>query len=83
MSYIGELYMGTGTPQKVRVNFDTGSANPWILSKEGAKLLDPDFKNNTYDKSVSPTFQEPALKDQHHVTISFGSGEINGYFVTD
>ena len=37
LSYIGELYLGSPSPQKVRAIFDTGSANPWILSKEAAK----------------------------------------------
>ena len=77
------MYIGTGTPQKLRVIFDTGSANPWILSTEGAKTLDPNFENYTFDKTKSPTFEEPALEDQQHVTIGFGSGEIEGYFVTD
>ena len=36
LSYVGELYMGTPVPQKIRAIFDTGSANPWILSKEAA-----------------------------------------------
>ena len=31
--YIGEFYLGTGSPQKIRAMFDTGSANSWILSK--------------------------------------------------
>ena len=34
LAYIGKLYIGTSDPpQMVRVNFDTGSANPWIVAK--------------------------------------------------
>ena len=33
-AYIGEFFLGSGSPQQVRVLFDTGSANSWILSKE-------------------------------------------------
>ena len=32
--YVGEFYIGSGSPQKIRAMFDTGSANSWILSKE-------------------------------------------------
>ena len=81
LSYIGELYIGSGdTPQKVRAIFDTGSANPWILSSLGNK--DPAF-NNSFDPTLSPTFVEPAVLDRQHVEITFGSGFIKGYFVSD
>ena len=81
MSYIGELYIGSGdTPQKVRAIFDTGSANPWILSKQGNK---DEATNNSFDPSLSPTFVEPAVEDRQNVEITFGSGFIKGYFVQD
>ena len=32
--YVGEFYLGSDEPQQVRVLFDTGSANSWILSKQ-------------------------------------------------
>ena len=40
--YIGEFYLGSGSPQKNRVMFDTGSANSWILSKQARDLLPKD-----------------------------------------
>ena len=81
LSYIGELYIGSGdTPQKVRAIFDTGSANPWILSKQGNK---DETTNNSFDPSLSPTFVEPAVEDRQNVEITFGSGFIKGYFVQD
>ena len=81
LSYIGELYIGsTDVPQKVRAIFDTGSANPWILSSEGNKDA---TLNDSYDPDLSSTFTEPADVDKQHVEITFGSGYIKGYFVSD
>ena len=39
MGYVGEFYLGSGSPQKIRALFDTGSANSWILSKEAVDLM--------------------------------------------
>ena len=81
LSYIGELYIGSGDkPSKIRAIFDTGSANPWILSKEGDKS---GGSNSSYDPDLSPTFWEPAEDKKQKVQITFGSGFINGYFVKD
>jgi hypothetical protein len=38
LSYQGTIYLGSGELQPIRAIFDTGSANPWILSKEAAEL---------------------------------------------
>jgi hypothetical protein len=81
LSYIGELYIGSGTPQKVRAIFDTGSANPWILSKKGTENMKKTQVVHPFDPALSPSFKEPSQK--HWVRISFGSGEIRGYFVDD
>jgi len=59
LSYIGELYIGGGKPQKVRCIFDTGSANPWILSKQGAANMPPKHERHPFDPEMSPTFKEP------------------------
>ena len=59
LSYIGELYIGSGTPQKVRAIFDTGSANPWILSKQGAVNMNPKHERHPFDPALSPKFKEP------------------------
>ena len=56
LSYIGELYIGGGKPQKVRCIFDTGSANPWILSKQGAVNMPPKHERHPFDPEMSPTF---------------------------
>ena len=59
LSYIGELYIGSGTPQKVRAIFDTGSANPWILAKQGTLDMDPGLEVYYFDPELSDTFFEP------------------------
>ena len=84
LSYVGELYMGTPIPQKVRAIFDTGSANPWILSKEAAEK-DEDYESlsHPYDHLISKSYVEPSDDKKQWVDISFGSGEIKGYFVQD
>jgi len=87
LSYIGEIYIGSGTPQKVRAIFDTGSANPWILSLKGTESMKEHQERHPFDPKLSTTFREPGMpdmpKDKHWVRISFGSGEIRGYFVND
>ena len=72
-SYMGDLYFGN-PPQKIRAIFDTGSANPWVISKNARA-------KNSFDTSKSSTFVEPAKKEW--TNISFGSGTLRGYFATD
>ena len=81
LSYIGELYLGSGEPQKVRAIFDTGSANPWILSKQAADEFPEGCEVYPFNPRASPTFEAP--DDPKYVTITFGSGSLTGYFVTD
>ena len=45
--YIGEFYLGTGSPQKIRVMFDTGSANSWILSKQALDVK-PEYQREKH-----------------------------------
>ena len=59
LSYIGELYLGSPNPQKVRAIFDTGSANPWILSREAAESMDMSMEIHPYDHEISETYKEP------------------------
>jgi len=81
LSYIGQIYIGSGdTPQKLNAIFDTGSANPWILSKEANKDND---EHNHFNPKLSPTFICPEEKDKQKCEITFGSGVLKGYFVTD
>lgn len=60
LSYVGEIYIGTDPPQQVRAIFDTGSANPWILSAEGNKN---GTSNESYNPDESDTFDEPDVED--------------------
>ena len=85
MGYVGEFYLGSGSPQKIRALFDTGSANSWILSKEAIDIMGmfKKGKHNWFDKTLSPTFNEPEKDDQQWVRINFGSGYLKGYFVHD
>ena len=39
MGYVGEFYLGSESPQKIRALFDTGSSNSWILSKEAGDIM--------------------------------------------
>ena len=73
-SYIGKLSFGT-PPQELDCIFDTGSANPWVLSSAANTGL------KAFDSSLSSTFTEP--EDKRWVEITFGSGEVKGYFVND
>ena len=36
-----------------------------------------------FNPKISKTFKEPKSNEKHWVKISFGSGKIRGYFVTD
>ena len=64
--YIGEFHLGSGTPQKIRAMFDTGSANSWIRSTEANSRKDPREVQNTcpFDHHSSPTWQEPDDNDK-------------------
>ena len=59
--YIGEFYLGSGEPQKIRVLFDTGSANSWVISKQAMEKKSADLQDvhYFYDKDLSSTFNEP------------------------
>ena len=70
---MGDLYFGT-PPQKIRAIFDTGSANPWVITKEVRE-------EHSFDPTASSSFSEP--KDKQWVEIGFGSGDLKGYFATD
>ena len=69
----------------MRVLFDTGSANSWIISKESndRKPKDKRGDNLFYDKELSPTADEPDDDEKYWVKISFGSGSLQGYFIHD
>ena len=79
-SYIGVVYLGT-PPQKITALFDTGSANAWIVGKESVANEDEDF--NYYDRWDSSTAEVPPPDDLKEVHISFGSGGLSGFFISD
>ena len=84
--YIGEFYLGSGAGQtRIRTMLDTGSANSWIVSKESVQKRRPEERSkfNAFDKSLSPTYREPAEDDKQYTKISFGSGSLRGYFAHD
>ena len=64
MGYVGEFFLGSETPQKIRVMFDTGSANSWVLSSDVAQSMDVEKreKHFFYDPQISPTFEDPEYK---------------------
>ena len=43
----------------MRAIFDTGSANPWILAKQGTLDMDPGLEVYYFDPELSDTFFEP------------------------
>jgi len=87
ISYSGTIYLGSGDQlQPVRAVFDTGSANPWILSKEA---VIGGGANQYYDITETRFveegghFSQPPEEDRQITKITFGSGFLRGYFVTD
>jgi pepsin A len=82
LSYVGELWIGT-PPQKVKAIFDTGSANPWIVSGKHSNEDTLEDTNKPYNPSKSSSFKDPKETDKEWVTINFGSGHIRGYFAED
>ena len=74
MSYMGEISVGT-PPQKLRAIFDTGSSNTWILNSKVTNVQS-DFSYNDAKSSTAEATNQGAI-------ISFGSGNLEGYFYVD
>ena len=86
ISYQGTLYLGSGTElQPIRAVFDTGSANPWILAKESVTGEEHYFFDMEQTVSVEDGghFSQPEEDARYITKITFGSGFLRGYFVTD
>ena len=85
-AYTAEIYIGT-PPQPITAIFDTGSANAWVISSEAVEKRAPrryrDADSHSYDKSASSSVEDPAEEDREMVSISFGSGSLQGYFLRD
>ena len=72
MCYMAEVFVGT-PPQSIRALFDTGSSNTWVLNKK----TEADLPG--YDDTLSST----AVKSNQSAAIQFGSGSLDGHFLTD
>ena len=73
--YFSDIWVGN-PPQKLRAMFDTGSANTWILSN---KVKYENNKHLSYDESKSSS----AKSSDQKATIHFGTGSLEGHFMTD
>ena len=78
--YMGTVYMGSDL-QPIRAIFDTGSANSWILSKKAVEDSRHKDDFQPFDESTSETFRE--MKPHKSAHITFGSGDLEGYFAYD
>ncbi len=74
--YFADISLGT-PPQKFKVILDTGSSNLWVPSVDCGSLAC--FLHNKYDHSQSRTY----IKDGRPLSISYGSGSIEGYISED
>lgn len=74
--YFADISLGT-PPQKFKVILDTGSSNLWVPSVDCGSLAC--FLHNKYDHSQSSTY----IKDGRPLSISYGSGSIEGYISED
>ncbi|GAB5031688.1 aspartic proteinase [Nannochloropsis oceanica] len=73
--FVGKVYIGS-PPRPYTVVFDTGSANLWVLSKEGTHV--PSGKG-AYVHDRSSTYQ-PNGKTMN---IKYGSGFVEGFYSND
>ena len=77
-NYVGTLHVGN-PPQKLRVIFDTGSTNQWILSSfcKGPRI--ESGNNLFYNASKSSTYKPTNIGCE----VLFGSGPLRGWFAFD
>jgi hypothetical protein len=73
--YSSDIWVGN-PPQKLRAMFDTGSANTWILSSKVK------FNNNNHFSYNESKSSSAKFSDQK-ATIHFGTGSLEGHFMTD
>lgn len=72
-NYVGTFFVGT-PPQEMRVIFDTGSANIWLLSSLCPNQDIYALTNEVYDPDLSTSFNPTELIAR----VTFGTGEIYG-----
>lgn len=78
-TYSSDIWVGN-PPQKLRALFDTGSANTWILSSRiNNKEALQNRQHNFYDLNKSSS----AKMLEQRAEIHFGTGSLNGHFMTD
>jgi hypothetical protein len=82
--YIGTMHVGT-PPQEIRVMFDTGSANTWVVSKYAVNDMNLDENDAQYFRSYDPMVSETRgeIDRDSGVEINFGSGSLAGIFLDD
>ncbi|KAG8261042.1 lysosomal aspartic protease-like [Homalodisca vitripennis] len=79
MYYYGPITVGT-PPQKELVDFDTGSADLWVPSKQICKSQPSYCKvHRTYNDKKSKTYK----KNGKPFSITYGSGEVSGFVSQD
>lgn len=85
IEYSTILYVGSER-QPIVTTFDTGSCNPWILTKEAIEN-DPTTRNGTdkhvkgFDYKASTTFKKDIRNEP--IGIGFGTGHLRGKFCSD
>jgi hypothetical protein len=72
--YYGDIQIGT-PPQTFKVVFDTGSSNLWIPSNKCYYC----YEKHLYNSEISSTYK----KIGHDISISYGSGDVNGFLSYD
>ncbi|KAG8261040.1 hypothetical protein J6590_082874 [Homalodisca vitripennis] len=79
MYYYGPMTVGT-PPQKILVNFDTGSSDLWVPSKQICKI-NPSYckQHKTYNDQKSKTYKENGTS----FSIIYGSGLVSGFVSQD
>lgn len=89
-SYFGELQVGSPEPQAFTVVFDTGSGH--LILPSSLCHTETCAKHSRYDRSQSPdaadieydgTLIAADAVERDQVSISFGTGQVQGEFVQD
>jgi len=76
--YSGEIAVGA-PPQKIRVVFDTGSANLWVPSGRSLYQADLLSTHQSFSSRRSTTFEEY----NEEFKIMYGSGPVTGWYCSD
>lgn len=77
-NYVGTLKVGSND-EEIRVIFDTGSANAWVLSTLCTKGECVNANHQRYNPKESTSH----IASEQKAQINFGSGSLQGIFYTD